>query len=75
MEYRGWHVHYGVPYQWGPNVLMYNTEVFPEAPTSWDVTFQEMTLPDGESNKGRVQAYDGADLYGRCRSIFEASQS
>jgi len=58
-----WHtvdgVHYGVPYQWGPNVLMYNTEVFTEAPTSWDVTFQEMTLPDGESNAGRVQAYDG----------------
>ena len=27
-----WHtvdgMHYGVPYQWGPNVLMYNTEVF-----------------------------------------------
>ena len=52
-------VHYGVPYQWGPNVLMYNIEVFPEAPTSWDVTFEEMTLPDGKSNKGRVQAYDG----------------
>lgn len=58
-----WHtvdgVHYGVPYQWGPNVLMYNTEVFTEAPTSWDVTFEEMTLPDGQSNAGRVQAYDG----------------
>jgi len=58
-----WHtvngVHYGVPYQWGPNVLMYNTDVFPEAPTSWDVTFEEMTLPDGQSNKGRIQAYDG----------------
>ena len=58
-----WHFvdgkHYGVPYQWGPNVLMYNTEVFPEAPTSWDVTFVEMTLPDGQSNVGRVQAYDG----------------
>ncbi|HZM20628.1 MAG TPA: ABC transporter substrate-binding protein [Anaerolineales bacterium] len=53
-------VHYGVPYQWGPNVLMYNTEVFTEAPTSWDVTFTEMDLPDGQSNKGRVQAYDGA---------------
>ena len=52
-------VHYGVPYQWGPNVLMYNTEVFPEAPTSWDVTLVEMELPDGQSNKGRVQAYDG----------------
>lgn len=58
-----WHTvsgkHYGVPYQWGPNVLMYNTEVFPKAPTSWDVTFEEMNLPDGKSNKGRVQAYDG----------------
>jgi putative spermidine/putrescine transport system substrate-binding protein len=52
-------VHYGVPYQWGPNVLMYNTKVFPEAPKSWSVVFEEQTLPDGASNKGRVQAYDG----------------
>lgn len=51
--------HYGVPYQWGPNVLMYNTEVFKQAPTSWNVVFEEMTLPDGKSNKGRIQAYDG----------------
>ena len=51
--------HYGVPYQWGPNVLMYNTTTFPEAPTSWNVVFEEMNLPDGISNKGRVQAYDG----------------
>lgn len=58
-----WHyvdgTHYGVPYMWGPNVLMYNTDVFPEAPTSWDVVFKEMDLPDGQSNTGRVQAYDG----------------
>ena len=58
-----WHtvdgVHYGTPYMWGPNVLMYNTDVFKEAPTSWNVVFEEMTLPDGQSNKGRVQAYDG----------------
>jgi putative spermidine/putrescine transport system substrate-binding protein len=53
-------VHYGVPYQWGPNVLMYNTEVFNEAPASWNVVFEEQTLGDGNSNKGRVQAYDGA---------------
>ena len=39
---------------------MYNTEVFPEPPTSWNVVFEEQTLPDGESNAGRVQAYDGA---------------
>jgi putative spermidine/putrescine transport system substrate-binding protein len=58
-----WHTvdgkHYGVPYQWGANVLMYNTKVFPEAPTSWSVVFEEQKLPDGESNKGRVQAFDG----------------
>lgn len=58
-----WHtvdgVHYGVPYQWGPNVLAYNTKVFPEAPKSWGVVFEEQNLPDGKSNKGRVQAFDG----------------
>jgi len=58
-----WHtvdgVHYGTPYMWGPNVLMYNTKVFPEAPTSWNVVFEPMDLPDGKSNAGRVQAYDG----------------
>ena len=58
-----WHTvngkHYGVSYQWGPNVLMYNTTVFPEAPTSWNVVFVEQTLADGKSNKDRVQAYSG----------------
>jgi putative spermidine/putrescine transport system substrate-binding protein len=53
-------VHYGVPYMWGPNVLMYSTEVFGDTPpTSWNVVFEEMTLPDGQTNAGRVQAYDG----------------
>jgi putative spermidine/putrescine transport system substrate-binding protein len=53
--------HYGVPYQWGSNVLLYNDEVFAgQAPTSWNVVFEEQTLPDGQSNAGRVQAYDGA---------------
>ena len=59
-----WHtvngVHYGVPYSSGENILMYNTEAFgDQPPTSWDVVFEEMTLPDGKSNKGRIQAYDG----------------
>jgi len=58
-----WHtvdgVHYGAPYQWGSNVLMYNTETFAEAPTSWSVVFEEQSLPDGQPNKGRVQAFDG----------------
>lgn len=51
---------YGVPFQWGPDVLMYNTKIFKSPPTSWAVVFNEQTLPDGKSNKGRVQAYDGA---------------
>jgi len=59
-----WHTvngkHYGAPYQWGPNVLMYNTEAFGgEAPTSWNVVFEEQMLADGKSNKDRVQAYSG----------------
>ena len=59
-----WHFvdgkHYGVPYQWGPNVLAYSTEVFKKAPASWDVVFTAMKFPDGKPNKGRIQAYDGA---------------
>jgi putative spermidine/putrescine transport system substrate-binding protein len=58
-----WHtvdgIHYGVPYQWGANVLMYNTEVFKKPPSSWNLVFEPTVLPDGKSNKGRVQAFDG----------------
>jgi putative spermidine/putrescine transport system substrate-binding protein len=58
-----WHTlegkHYGVPYQWGSNVLMYNTEVFKTPPASWNVVFEPQTLPDGKPNQGRVQAFDG----------------
>jgi putative spermidine/putrescine transport system substrate-binding protein len=32
-------VSYGVPHGRGANVLLYNTETFPEAPTSWDVVW------------------------------------
>jgi len=64
LQSAAWHtvdgVHYGTPYVWGANVLMYNTDVFGDTPpTSWNVVFEEQTLPDGKSNKGRVQAYDG----------------
>ena len=63
LQNAAWHtvngVHYGTPYQWGPNVLMYNTDVFKTPPTSWSVTFEQQELPDGKSNEGRVQAYDG----------------
>jgi len=44
-------VHYGVSLQWGPNVLLYNTEEFARAPTSWGVIYERahagrITIPD-----------------------------
>ena len=59
-----WHTvdgkHYGTPYMWGSNVLMYNTETFGDStPDSWNVVFEEQNLPDGQSSKNRVQAFDG----------------
>src|SRR6185369_3114231 len=63
LQSASWHTvngkHYGVPWQWGPNVLMYNAAVFENAPQSWSVVFEEQKLPDGKSNKGRVEAYYG----------------
>ncbi|UVE16742.1 ABC transporter substrate-binding protein [Pseudomonas sp. LS44] len=50
---------YGTPYQWGPNLLMYNTKAFSKAPDSWSAVFEAQQLADGKPNKGRVQAYDG----------------
>lgn len=46
-------VPYGVPHGYGANLLMYNTTVFPEAPTSWSAVFD-----DAAANSGRVTAYD-----------------
>jgi putative spermidine/putrescine transport system substrate-binding protein len=58
-----WHFvngkNFGVPYQWGSNVLAYNSSVFKVPPKSWDVVFTPMQLPDGKPNQGRVQAFDG----------------
>jgi putative spermidine/putrescine transport system substrate-binding protein len=58
-----WHTvdgkHYGVPYQWGGNVLMYNTKVFPRGARLLERGVRGADLPDGKSNKGRVQAFDG----------------
>ena len=49
---------YGVPWMYGPNFLMYNTDVVKPAPESWDVVFE--TTLNGQENpyKGKVTAYD-----------------
>jgi putative spermidine/putrescine transport system substrate-binding protein len=43
--------HYGVSYEFGPNVLLYSTKTFTTAPTSWSVLYNkaysgEITVPD-----------------------------
>jgi putative spermidine/putrescine transport system substrate-binding protein len=57
-----WHFvngkNFGVPYQWGSNLLAYNSNVFKTPPKSWEVVFVPMQLPDGKPNQGRVQAFD-----------------
>jgi spermidine/putrescine-binding protein len=42
---------YGVPFIWGPNVLIYNTDVFPSAPDSWNILLEERY-------RGRVAVWD-----------------
>ena len=58
-----WHFvngkNFGVPYQWGSNLLAYSSSVFKTPPKSWEVVFVPMQLPDGKPNQGRVQAFDG----------------
>jgi putative spermidine/putrescine transport system substrate-binding protein len=44
---------YGVPYMYGPNFLMYNTDVVKPAPDSWDVVFEPDT-----PYAGKITAYD-----------------
>ena len=67
--------HYGVPYQWGSDVLMYNSDVFGnQPPDSWSVVFEEQTLPDGKSNVGRVEAYDGAIALASVALYVKATQ-
>ena len=44
-------LHYGLSYEWGPNVLMYNTDKIKEAPKSWAALYDpqykgKITVPD-----------------------------
>ena len=44
-------IHYGISLQWGPNTLLYNTDKFPTAPTSWGALYDPqytglITVPD-----------------------------
>src|SRR6266545_1216175 len=53
MRQQGGSLHDGVPYMWGPNFLMYNTDEVTQTPSSWDVVFEP-----GSLYAGKVTAYD-----------------
>ncbi|MDJ0335583.1 extracellular solute-binding protein [Salinibacterium sp. G-O1] len=46
-------VSYGIPHGYGANLLMYNTDVFPDGLDSWSAVFD-----DAAANAGKVTAYD-----------------
>ncbi len=48
-------VNYGVPHGRGPNLLAWNTEELPEAPTGWSVIFE-----DGAEHAGDISIYDSS---------------
>jgi len=52
---------YSVPFQWGPNPLLYDTTAFPQAPDSWSVLWDPKL-------KGKVSLWD--DL----SSVYMAAQ-
>ncbi len=46
-------VSYGIPHGYGANLLMYNTDVFPDGLDTWSAVFD-----DAAANSGKVTAYD-----------------
>jgi putative spermidine/putrescine transport system substrate-binding protein len=48
-------VNYGVPHGRGPNLLAYNTDVYTQAPTSWDPIWEGM-----DPAKGKVSIFDSS---------------
>ena len=61
-------IHYGVPYQWAANALLYNTKLVKPAPTSWSVVF------DGQSYRGNVSVYDSPMSIAIAAQLLKASQ-
>jgi putative spermidine/putrescine transport system substrate-binding protein len=46
-------VSYGIPHGYGANLLLYNTDVFPDGLDTWSAVFD-----DAAANSGKVTAYD-----------------
>jgi putative spermidine/putrescine transport system substrate-binding protein len=62
-------VHYGVPYMWGPNLLLYNTDVVKPAPDSWSVVFEP-----NSPYSGKITAYDSPIYIADAALYLKATQ-
>ena len=56
---------YGTPWMYGPNFLMYNTDVVKPAPTSWDITFETDAERPAEPVRGQADRLRLGDLHRR----------
>ncbi len=63
-------VHYGVPYMWGPNILMFNTDMVKPAPTSWSSVFETSANPYA----GKVTAYESPIYIADAALYLKATQ-
>jgi putative spermidine/putrescine transport system substrate-binding protein len=61
--------HYGVPYMWGPNLLLFNTDVVKPAPTSWGSVFDA-----NSPYAGKVTAYDSPIYIADAALYLKATQ-
>ena len=62
-------VSYGIPHGYGANLLMYNTDVFPDGLTSWSAVFD-----DASANAGKVTAYDSPIYIADAALYLKATQ-
>jgi len=62
-------VHYGVPWLWGPNLLLFNTDVVKPAPDSWSVVFDT-----NSPYAGKVTAYDSPIYIADAAMYLKATQ-
>jgi putative spermidine/putrescine transport system substrate-binding protein len=51
-------IHYGVPYMYGVNFLMYRPDIVKPAPTSWGITFEPTINGQPNPYAGKITAYD-----------------
>ena len=71
--------HYGVSFEFGPNVLLYSTKAFKTAPTSWSVIYSkkytgQITVPDNPIQIADAALYLSKTSRARITDPYELTQ-